>query len=177
MKKLIVALLCLLPAMVWADPWDDLTLAEANAVVAYLEAEPYVMDYCDCCDATGQFATKIHLMKVVSTEIVACEWNDEKYSVKAQVKVLAEVEYTEDGPDVTSTVIMDDREDVLTLTMNYSWVYHEEAGKFAPLYTAVPYDNYGEQAMDKGVCREFMDMPSPKVVADKAYKTWFKRKS
>lgn len=177
MKKLLVAVLCLLPAMMWADPWDDLTLEEAKAVVAFLADEPYVLDYCDCCDAEGEYASKIYLMRVVSTEIVACEWNDEKYSVKAQVKVLAEIAYTNDGPDVTNTVIMDDMSDVLTVTMNYTWVYHDASGLFAPFFAAVDYGSYGEQPESKGVCRSYVNLPPPHVTHDESYASWWEFKS
>ena len=33
-----------------ADAWDNLTMEEAKSVVAKLEKDPFIFDYCDCCD-------------------------------------------------------------------------------------------------------------------------------
>lgn len=177
MKHFFFALMLLLPVVSWADPWDNLTLDEAKGVVAFLKAEPYILDYCDCCDAEGPYATKLMLMEVVSTEIVTCDWDNTKYSVVAQVEILAEISYTNDGPDITQTVIMDGHPDQLTITMNYTWAFHDETAKAAPFYTAVPYDSYGEQPLDKGVCREFVGYPAPEYVHNNKYASWWKAKN
>lgn len=51
MKKIIIALLLIFPAkLILADSWTELTLAQAEKAVAHIKANPYIFDYCDCCD-------------------------------------------------------------------------------------------------------------------------------
>lgn len=175
MKKLIIAFLLLVacPTFLWADAWDNLTFEQAEEVQNYINANPYILDYCDCCDYEGEYATKVYLMKVISSEIVACEWDPSYYNVKTKVEVVAEIPYKSNGPDMASPVIRKSEED-LTLTMNYTWGYNPTTRKAAPLYCMIPYDVYGEQDLDSGSCREFTAFPNPEHIRDTAYSTWYK---
>lgn len=100
-----------------ADAWDNLTLEEAQAVVAELEKNPFIFDYCDCCDDIGPNIHGALLLKVTKTDIVTCEWNTEFYSVKYQATAIAEVSY-DDG----NVSLLDAKEGSgeFTLYMNYS---------------------------------------------------------
>lgn len=173
--KLIVSLLLLLsPIYLWADAWDNLTLEEANKVVDVIETNPYLLDYCDCCQAEGTYATKVFLVKVLATKIVRCDWDENLFSVKAEVVTLAELPYQKDGPDIEEPIIMIEKKDLIIYT-NYTWVYNSTYKKAGPIYTVIPYDYYGEQPQDKGSCRPFIDFPNPKKIKNKEYKNWYKR--
>lgn len=175
MKNSILVLLLLCPTLLWADPWDNLTLQQAEQVEAFLKTNPYIFDYCDCCDAEGEYATKVYLMKVTSTEIVTCDWNPEYYSVQADVVVLAEIPYTPAGPQMNAPRISRS-EDGLKITMNYTWGYNAGQRKAAPLYSIVPYDVYGEQDPNSGYCRAFTTFPDPRLIKDQEYTNWYKSK-
>jgi len=172
MKKSIFVLLILFPTLLWADYWDNLTLVQAEEVIEFLNSNPYILDYCDCCDYEGEYATKIYLMKVESTEIITCDWDSRYFSVKAQVEVLAEIPYNKEGPDIYSPQLFS-FEKKITITMNYTWAYNTKQSKAAPLYTIIPYDIYGEQKSDSGYCREFIAFPSPMHVINEAYGKWY----
>ena len=145
------------------DSWDNLTLKQAEEVSAFLISEPYILDYCDCCDYEGDYATEIHLMKVTSTEIITCDWNPEHYSIRVTVDVLAKIPYLKDGPDISSPLPLKSQKQQI-ISMNYNWAYNKEEKKLAPLFTIIPYDIYGELNLNSGTCRKLIDFPSPKHI-------------
>ncbi|GAA3649454.1 hypothetical protein [Flavivirga jejuensis] len=175
MKKNLIILLFMFPIFSWADHWDNLTLQQANQVQDLLNSNPYILDYCDCCSYEGVYATKIYLMKVKSTDIVICDWNSEYFNVRAQVEILAEIPYNQNGPDIASPRLNKSESDLI-ITMNYTWAYNELEGKAAPIYTIIPYDTYGKIKLDSGSCREFTTFPKPKYIKERAYKRWYRNK-
>lgn len=162
--------------LTFADAWDNLTYEEAEAVVAELERNPYIFDYCDCCNNTGEYATTVHFLKVVSTEIVPCEWDKDYYSVRVKSIVLAGVFYANDGPDVNQLTTPTEPEMYELIYMNYTWTIHPERKVATPFFNAVPYDYYGN---DNQPCKKEFAYPTPtqlKVVSkDKGYKKWYKK--
>ncbi|MBL6446141.1 hypothetical protein JMN32_07470 [Fulvivirga sp. 29W222] len=173
MKNILLLLLVICPMLSWADPWDNMTLEQAEQVQKYLRSNPYLLDYCDCCDSEGEFATQVYLMQVISMEIVTCEWNPQYFSIRATVKRLAEVPYRVTGPDVSTPSVYISEDDI-TITMNYAWGYNAKVGKAAPLYTIIPYDIYGKQDLSQGYCREFISFPNPVPVKNAEYANWYK---
>lgn len=177
MKNLFIALLFLAITNVsLADSWDNLTKEQAEAVVRELEANPYIFDYCDCCDHEGAYAAQVRLLKVTSTEIKPCAWEPESFSVTVDVVVLAHLPYNATGPDVIKMTSKKKELDVYTISMNYTWSYNEGEKSAAPLYTTVPYDKYGE----KKACKSFFKYPTPEqgkgIIKDGKYKKWYKKK-
>jgi len=68
-----------------ADSWDCMSRDEANSLVAYLKDNPFVFDYCDCCDdITGENDDKPmgQLIKIEKMEIVACSYDATQFSVR-----------------------------------------------------------------------------------------------
>ncbi|MEL0651212.1 hypothetical protein V6246_07230 [Algibacter sp. TI.3.09] len=175
MKNTIITLLLLCPIFLWADAWDNLTLQQAEQVCEFLNTDPYILDYCDCCDYEGEYATKIYLMKVKSTEIISCDWNSEYYSVRADVDVLAEIPYIKEGPDINYAHRYKSKEE-LVITMNYTWAYNEQKKKVAPIYTIIPYNIYGETNPNSGSCKAFTNFPNPKQIKNRKYKKWYNKK-
>ena len=172
MKKILIVLLFLCPTFLWADPWNNLTFQQAEKVCEFLNSNPYILDYCDCCDYEGEFATKVYLMKVKSTEIIDCDWDSEYFSIKAQVEILAEIPYIKEGPDINSPHLYKLEKDLI-ITMNYTWAYNKQEGKAAPLFTIIPYDIYGEQKLNSGYCRDFTTFPNPEYIKNQEYEKWY----
>lgn len=161
------------PYLVKADPWDNLTYEEAEKVQGFLQSFPYLLDYCDCCDFEGDYAAEVFLVKVISSEIVSCSWDENYYSVQTEVEVIAKIPYESDGPRVDRPISMTN-EDQLTIFMNYTWGYNSSERKATPLFCIIPYETYGEEDTTSGVCREFVNFPDPKDgVTDKDYKSWY----
>ena len=159
-----------------ADSWDNLTYQEAEAIVVELEKNPYIFDYCDCCNNSGEYATTVHLLKVVSTEIIPCEWDDAFFSVRANSIIIAGVFYGEDGPDVNELIAPTESEMNEVVFMNYTWTLHPERKMATPFFNVVPYDYYGE---DNEPCKKEFAYPTPAQVKsiskDKGYKKWYKK--
>ncbi|MCD4795056.1 MAG: hypothetical protein K8R54_17625 [Bacteroidales bacterium] len=178
MKKVLIILLLIFPLYARADYWDHLTREEAEEVQAFLSNCPFILDYCDCCDFEGEYATKAYLMKVTSTEIVTCHWDDAYYSVKAKVDIIAELPYSENGLNITKPLKNSNKDDLI-ITMNYTWSYSEKKAKAVPLFFIVSYDYYGANDEDSGLCRNFTDFPNPfktnDVITDKEYRKWYKK--
>ncbi len=172
-KKILFLLFFIFPLYLSADSWDNLTYEQAEETCEFLSANPYILDYCDCCDFEGQYATKIYLMCVTSTEIIPCDWDSEYYSIKSDVKVLAEIPYTKDGPAMDNPQRYESSNELI-ITMNYTWAFNENALKAAPLYTIISYDIYGEQKSNSGYCRDFTPFPKPNTLKNKDYKNWYK---
>lgn len=192
MKNLLCALLFALPFTTLADAWDNLTMDEATKVVSYLEKNPFIYDYCDCCGSDESFGAT--LLKVISTEIVTCDWDKNFYSVKVEVKPLAEmvnegsvlnvnepsvtIDLSEEGGGGQSPYA-----DGYTIYMNYTWGYNSELKKAGPIYLSVPYDYYGENQNGKGQCNPLIEFPNPKlksvkaVFKDRSYKKWYKKRA
>lgn len=160
----------------FADAWDNLTYKEAEAIVAELELNPYIFDYCDCCNNSGEYATTVHFLKVVSTEIVRCDWDDAFYSVRANSIILAGVFYADSGPDLNQLSISSEAEMTELIYMNYTWTLHPERKVATPFFNVIPYDYYGT---DNEPCNQEFAYPTPgqlkAVRKDKAYKKWYKK--
>ena len=182
MKKLILMTLSMMIThLLLADPWNNLTQAQAKATQAYLEGNPFILEYCDCCNSGDEYAAKVYLSKVISTKIVTCDWSSEHFSLKAKVKTIAEVPYLNDKPDTKAATRANDEttEREITITMNYTWGYNPTNKKAAPLFCMIPYDIYGKKNTNKGSCRPFTVFPNPakarRVIRDRDYKKWYRK--
>lgn len=148
-----------------ADPWDNLTEAQANAVVEYLKDNPFILDYCDCCDDSD-----VYLLKVLSMDIVPCEWDTEQKSVRVQAVRIGQLERTGAYPSAYRTEAMYENVEY-TIEMNYTFVY-SECGQWAvPFFKEVSYTN-------NHVCVGATRFPNPSEnnIQDEHYKAWFMEK-
>lgn len=168
MKKILLTLVSLLMifSSAIADPWEDLTQEQAEQVIEHLEQHPFILDYCDCCNTS-----EVYLMKVLSTKIEKCSYNDEKVSVIAQVIKLGKLEVNDGSPSVYRTEAVDDAEvEEFMITMNYTFTY-SECGQWAvPFFKEVAYTR-------NHVCNGATRFPSPfdneKTLQDVQYIEWF----
>jgi len=176
MRLLFILSFVLLSKLSFADAWDNLTKEEAEKVVDFLNKNPYIFNYCDCCDSEGEYATKAYFVKVTSTRIEACSWDAGSFSVKYDFTPIAEVKYTNNGLDFSQlksaeTLTSDD-----PIYMNYTWGWNSEKMQATPIFDIVKYSQYGK---DHKPCKTPFAFPNPKlidkVIKDKAYKKWYKK--
>lgn len=158
-----------------ADAWDNLTYAEAEAVVVELKQNPFIFDYCDCCSHDGEYATSIEFIRVTETEIVACEWNNEMYSVKIKAHVIATVAHMSYGADAQSLTKKIDNNYETTFYMNYTWGFNSNSKGASPFFNILDYNYYGDENTP---CKQLFNYPTPKelkkTVKVKGYKKWWK---
>lgn len=167
MKKTIIFILfSFLISKANADPWDNLSYEQAVQVVEYLQENPFILDYCDCCDASD-----VILMKVIEAEIVPCEWDASSKSVKVKVLQIGKLERNGSYPSAYRVEYMNEKTEYI-ITMNYTFVY-SECGKWAvPFFKVVPYDN-------EHVCCGATRFPNPANnagIKDSDYINWFREK-
>lgn len=177
MRILALLIVLLISTFSFADSWDNMTKKEAEAAVAELKLNPYIFDYCDCCDYEGEYAARVFLVKVTSAEITPCEWDERYYSVHLTTTVIAELENTEDGPETLTLLKTDGEQAEQLLAMNYSWGINTETKLATPFFNKVAYTMYSD---DRSACKKEFDYPTPKAVKkvskDKEYAAWYKQR-
>ena len=177
MKTLTILFALIISQFSFADSWDNLTYAEAQGVVAELEENPFVFDYCDCCDFSGEYATRVYLLKVTKAEIVECSWDSKFYSVKMESTVIAEMKYARKGLNTKKLLKPIDTNAAELVSMNYTWgfISQNSDSKAHPFFDLVDYSTYGEGKP----CKKPFSYPSPKAVMkvsnDLQYGTWYEK--
>lgn len=170
MRKTLWIIFILLSSYAHADAWDNLTKEQAENTVQFLKENPYIFDYCDCCNQGGL----VRLIKVDDLEIVPCDWDSEYFSVKYSGELIGLFPSNKDGIDINSKEkdsIEEDNNPNGVITMNYTWVYNADNANCSPLFSVVSYDVYGTENKP---CLNNFSLPNPKVVKNKAYKKWYK---
>lgn len=176
MKSLLFILFISFSTYSLADAWDNLSYSEAEQVVAYLKENPFVFQYCDCCSSDGEYATRVHLVKVNSTTIEKCDWDQNFYSVHYTFESIVEIRNTENGPDLS--ILSTDAPEVLSdkIYMNYTWGYSKNSRLAEPLFNSIHYTYYGESPSP---CKIPIAYPSPRMLknfsVDKSYAKWYKK--
>ncbi len=175
MKQFLILLFFINSFVSLADAWDNLTYSEAEKVTLELKKNPFIFNYCDCCDNTGEYATTIEFLKVTKTQIVECEWNSEMYSVKITSQVISLVEFTSKGANTNQLSKYEDNDYKATLFMNYTWGLNNETHLATPYFNIVDYFFYGD---DNEPCLEEFKFPTPKQLSKiqkvRGYKKWWK---
>lgn len=178
-KVAMTAFLLIVSTNIYADSWDNLTHNEAEKVQSYLESNPFILDYCDCCLDGYEGQAKVHMLKVISTEIVRCGWDEKAYTVKAKAKKLAMLPYTYNGLDYAHPMELSGEEEVY-ISMNYTWGFNAKKGQVLPLFSVVDYsycNSSRECKEDSGLCNAATFFPdpdkNPTIISDQEYKTWF----
>jgi len=158
MKSLITLFLLLsISISLFADPWDSMTKEEAENVVHFLKQNPYILDYCDCCDVET-----VALVKVLSAKIEKSDWDEGKYAVKTQVRKIADIPNSEALGLQLPEAIPSYGKNELQITMNYTWAYNHKTKKAAPIYSMVDYGYMTEHSIDKIPCnKKYTEFPNP----------------
>jgi hypothetical protein len=152
-----------------ADAWDDLTMPQAKAVTKFLKKNPWIIDYCDCCDPGDTY-----LLLVASSEIVPCSWAPEKFSVKVKVTRIAKLDVTDSGINEYNASPLNNLTDYVVY-MNYTFAYDKTNKWAVPLFKLVPYD-----ADRNHICKGATKYPQP-VNTDgkelsKEYTKWYSKR-
>ena len=159
----------------FADAWDNLTYEQAQGVVLELEKNPFIFDYCDCCDFSGEYSIQVFLLKVISTEIIQCGWDSQFYSVKFESIALAELIYTAKGLNTKKLKKVNNPETADMIYMNYTWGLDTTDKDAHPFFDIVDYTTYGEA----DPCKKVFAFPKPKTVKkvtnDADYSVWYKK--
>jgi hypothetical protein len=173
MKHYLFAFALLISPLSFADAWDNLTMEEAKAVVAELKISPYIFDYCDCCDHSGEYAASVHLLKVTGFNIIPSSWSEGQYAVQISYEVIAKLNYTAKGLNTKKLKNYSGDEIGELIYMNYTWVLNRDSKKAAPFFNSVDYSTYGDGAP----CKKEFAYPTPKAVAkvsdDIEYAAWY----
>lgn len=172
MLKFVIGFLLLMLAAnaAFADPWDCMTKDEAKALVAYLKKNPYVMDYCDCCNQDGTTAQLLYIQKAV---VKPCEYDAERFSVEVTALVLSENTVNKEGSIMTSQANAQMPSSQLLLSLNYHYTVGD--GTNLPLLYALPSALSYEDAGNCGAELEGYCIDVPAAHAKKYYK-WLKNK-
>ncbi len=169
MKILFFTLFLFVSLAVFADPWDNLTKQEAKKVVQFLKQNPYVLDYCDCCDIES-----VALVKVTSVKIIDCEWKKGQYSIEVETRKVVDIPNTDTGPQLPDAAPAYGNHKFL-VTMNYTWGFNATTKKAAPLFDMIEYKTYGD---DRKPCKSYTEYPNPYEaecdIFDREYREWYK---
>ena len=176
MKNLYLIITFFISHLSFADAWPEMSKSEAEAVVAELTKNPYIFDYCDCCDYEGDYATSVYFVKVTKMEIIPCQMDDNCYFVEIESEILAKVNYEENGPNVSQLSTEEIMVSNSQILMNYNWTLNPKTKKAAPFFKVIPYNYYD---FEKTSCKEEFTYPTPaqlKAVSNnKGYKKWYSK--
>lgn len=167
MKKIFFLNLCLLFSFnLMADSWEDMTKSQSKMVFTYLDKNPYVLDYCDCCE------TIPYLVKVVDKKLEPSRWEDSLVTIKLTVNTIAKLEVKKTG-NVVSFLVHQPEENLesFTLSMNYTFGYDLVKHQATPFFNIVSSYKAKYSCSDDLVTR----YPDYKLVRDKRYKKWLKK--
>lgn len=180
MKYFALLILLFVSTLSFADAWDNLTHEEATKVVNYLNQNPYVFDFCDCCqsDDDEDDIYTVQLIKVTNVRIVPCNWDKDFYSVEYDFQAIAEIIYKEDGSgkEIIPPYV-EQQEEAPLIYMNYTWGFNSSSKLAKPLFESIDYHYVAEYGGRS--CKEAFSYPTPKELNQvgkfKAYKQWWKK--
>jgi hypothetical protein len=181
MKYLTLLALLFFSTLSFADAWDNLTEDEAAEMVNYLNANPYIFEYCDCCQTDAEDDRySMELVEVSNLRVVTCSWDKDYYSVEYNRQPIATLLYKEDGSgmQVTPPPTPDSEEDSPpVIYMNYTWGLNPDSNLAEPLFETIYYHYVAEYGGRS--CKEAFPYPKPsdlsKVGEFKGYKQWYKK--
>lgn len=149
-----------------ADAWDNMTKAQAEHVKKFLEKNPFIFDYCDCC---GE-GVEVYLLKVTSAKVVKCSWDKKQFSVLTKAKRIAQMQHASVGIDDYHTDPVDSDVEY-TVFMNYTFAYDKHMKWAVPLFKLFKYHNDGP------ICIGATNYPNPHdsgvKIDDPEYIKWF----
>lgn len=154
-----------------ADSWDNLTESQAKHVVTFIEKNPFIFDYCDCC-GTDQ---EVYLLYATNPQVVACEWDVSQFSVKVNSERIAKMINTGSGLDNyhTDDVPSEGKIQDYIISMNYTFGFDANQKWAVPFFKLVEYSN-------EHICVGAVSYPNPKASGSKinhsGYQGWYKKK-
>jgi len=176
MKKVFVILLSLLLVNnLFADSWTDLTQEQAEKAVEHLQKNPYIFDYCDCCDMTT-----VRLIYVTDVYFLDSQNEPGLFEVHVVGKIINEFDIANVYGDESAVLggfykFEGDEEFSGILSVNYTFVYSHSAD--AEVYSVRLCDITGyDQDLTSCVTNMVYPHPSDSKAVDANYKKWYKTK-
>lgn len=166
MKHVTLLLLLFVATICKADAWDNLTKEQAEEVVKFLEKNPFIFDFCDCCGKSEE----VYLIKVESAEIVPCSWDKEQFSVLTKGRRIAKMQWAHVGIDDFHADPIDEKVEY-TIYMNYTFAYDKHMKWAVPLHKLLDY------RLHSPICIGATHYPDPNdegvKITDIDYIQWF----
>lgn len=165
MKKLFVMLVMLFVTTfsVFADSLTEMEEWKAKKVAAYLQAQVYMMPYCDCCENSP--------LEVVEIYKVSIEPADRGlFQVRVTGKEIAIFGTTEMGRFNTASISDKNFNDIISL--NYTFV----ADNKHAVSIATKLDILEVEGYEITSCQQFINLPAPTLLAfdgNRKYKNWY----
>lgn len=177
MKNLLCLVLILCSIQLSADPWNAMTEKNANAAMEYLKQNPYIIDFCDCCDADGEYAAEVYLVKVLRTYLTKSKWSKGKYKVMMEVRRIAKIPYYEaNGSEPENAVKAEEKVETIDLTMNYTRGFSRTSKMADHFHKLVEYEHFNDNELRN--CREAIAYPNPFEAGckfyDRDYMEWYR---
>jgi len=146
----------------------------------YKKKNPFVFDYCDCCDEVSrEYENKKlmgHLVKIETMEIKACSWDENQFSVSVTSTTMIASGYIEAGNfkvEQTTTEDAGHYAEGWPVAINYCFAL--DKGKPTRLFKMIKY-----QADDVNHCGAFKQFPDPNKIptskTQKAYAKYYSKK-
>lgn len=179
MKYLSLLFILFVSSLSFADAWDRVTEEEAIEIVNYLQENPYIFDYCDCCQTHDDEddTYEVQLIKVTETRIVPCSWDNSMFAVEYDYQAIATILFKEDGSGSEILPPPDVAVQRPLIFMNYTWGLNAESKQAMPLFKSIDYRYVAQYGGEP--CHEPFDYPTPKELeaagSFKAYKQWYKK--
>lgn len=149
-----------------ADAWDNLTIEQAEHVQKFLDKNPFIFDFCDCCGK----GVEAYLIKIESTEIIKCAWDKKQFSVLTKGRRIAKMQWASVGLDDYHTDVIDEEVEY-TVFMNYTFAFDKHMKWAVPLFKLFDYH------LDGPLCIGATNYPDPTLsgvkISDQDYKDWF----
>jgi len=182
MKKTLSLFILLISFSIsFADSWTDMTLGQAKKAVEHLKENPYIFDYCDCCDMET-----VNLIFVENVYYQEVEEFSDIYEVRVEGKIIHsfyftvfndEVAVLEDFmPALSEEQIMEGMTTEFNeiISANYTFVFYETAEGEAyskPLMDITGYNEYLTS------CIPFMIYPYPveEQAPNQGYSKWYEK--
>ena len=134
-----------------ADTWDNLPLTSAQQLQQHFTQQPYLLEYCDCCEQVPRW------IEVKASFITDSDWN-EQYSLQLEGETLMQLSLNQQTDDETINGQWLQQEHNSTLSMNYNWAYDADSGKIKPLYSLFEYNEYPDLKHDQGSCHPHLTL-------------------
>ncbi len=148
-----------------ADPEDCMSKREAEALLAKLKKERYIVDYCDCC-ADGNPDVTANLLRIKKMSIVTCEYDSERFAIKMETQLVACFGIKDQRYAGNATYAGNSMEFAL---LNYQFFFSEQKAKHLGFLVRTDYEAPS--------CSGLSGFPSPAMVNDKKYTNWLKKKN
>ncbi len=162
-----------------AESWDYMSKEQAEALLAYVNKNPFIFNYCDCCNdiiPENKVKPKAHLLKIEKMEIVPCPFDNTLFSVDVlECTVVATANVSDGFVSITKTESDDKRKYAIqwALSLNYCFTLIDFVIP-SRLYEAI---DYKAEPFD---CSGLIEFPDPELVPEhplkKAYSKYYKSK-